>query len=79
MIADQVLSRIEYIHSKNYIHLGVKPDNFCIGQCGLIHAIDFGLSKRFINDSVHIPIREGYPLRGNSCYASINNHLGYGS
>ena len=52
MVSYQMLKRIEYLHSKNFIHRDVKPDNFLIGRnsrSNLIYLIDFGLSKRFMH------------------------------
>lgn len=31
LLADQLISRIEHIHSKNFIHRDIKPDNFLMG------------------------------------------------
>lgn len=48
MLAEQMISRIEFIHSRSFLHRDVKPDNFLIGlgkKSHTVHVIDFGLSK----------------------------------
>ena len=46
ILADQLLCRLEIIHTKCYIHRDIKPDNFLMGK-GLrkhmVYVIDFGL------------------------------------
>jgi len=77
------ISRIEYIHSKNFIHRDIKPDNFLMGlgkKGNLVYVIDFGLAKKYRDSKTHqhIPYRENKNLTGTARYASINTHLGIG-
>lgn len=81
MLADQMLHRLEYMHSRSYIHRDVKPDNFLIGTGSrkhICHIIDFGLAKKYQDprSGRHIPYLEGKNLTGTARYASILTHLG---
>ena len=81
MLADQMLQRIEFIHSRHFLHRDIKPDNFLIGigkKQHYVYVIDFGLAKRFRDPKTgeHIPYRDGKNLTGTARYASVNTHLG---
>lgn len=80
MVSEQMLARIEYIHSRYILHRDIKPDNFVIGAGSKQHkvfVIDFGLAKKYIGrDGKHIPYKEGKSLTGTARYASVNTHLG---
>lgn len=81
LLADQMISRIDFIHSRDFIHRDIKPDNFLMGlgkKGNLVYIIDFGLAKKFRDSRTmkHIPYRENKNLTGTARYASINTHLG---
>ena len=45
-MAESILA-VEYVHSLNYIHRDLKPDNILIDENGHIKLTDFGLCKPF--------------------------------
>ena len=76
MIADQMLTCIQYLHEKNFIHRDLKPENFLIGRnndSNKIYLIDFGLSTKYrdLHFHYHIPFSSGKNLIGTARYASI--------
>ncbi|XP_042403894.1 casein kinase 1-like protein 2 isoform X2 [Zingiber officinale] len=81
MLADQMLNRVEFVHSKSFLHRDIKPDNFIMGlgrRANQVYIIDFGLAKKYRDTSTHqhIPYRENKNLTGTARYASVNTHLG---
>ncbi|XP_037941117.1 casein kinase I-like [Teleopsis dalmanni] len=82
LLADQMITRIEYLHSHGFIHRDIKPDNFVMGQgaeSDIVHIIDFGLTKKFRDASTlkHIPYTKNNSLIGTARYVSINTHMDF--
>ncbi|OBT82430.1 hypothetical protein VE02_08921 [Pseudogymnoascus sp. 03VT05] len=80
LLADQLILRIEYIHSKSFIYRDFKPENVMMGiaNSNIVYMIDFGTAKAYCDPQtgLHIPYRENKSLTGTSSYVSINTHLG---
>ena len=81
MIADQIIERLEHLHTKHVIHRDIKPHNFLMGLSrnqNLVHIIDYGLVTlyRDSDTQAHIPYQEGMDLCGTARFASINTHNG---
>ncbi|EDV95467.1 casein kinase I [Drosophila grimshawi] len=81
MLADEMVQRLEQVHSRGFVHRDVKPRNILIGRnlsCKRLHLIDFGLSKKCWDPitSTHIPYREDRTLTGTARFTSINSHEG---
>lgn len=83
MLADQLICRLEYIHSKNAIHRDIKPENCLMGvgrQGNLLYVTDLGLATEGRTAQAEAPIRRSRKanLVGTARFASVNGHLGVG-
>ena len=58
MAIDQIIDRIQWIHSKKLVYNDVDPENFLIGlgqKADKIFMVDFGSCKKFVDgDGSHI-------------------------
>lgn len=62
-IAETILA-VEMVHSLNYIHRDLKPDNLLIGKDGHVKLSDFGLCK-------HVEIKP----KSNNVYENLRKDL----
>ena len=80
-LGDQMICRIEFLHSRYLVHRDIKPDNFLMGlnnNKSIVYICDFGLCKQFRDQNgKHIKFKDGKSLIGTARYTSINSHLGY--
>jgi len=75
LIADQALSRIEYIHSQSYAHRDIMSENLVIGLGkfgNLLHLINFGSSKYVHLNVGNVPYK---PLPSFSADLSQRHHF----
>ena len=81
MVMIQCLERLKNLHDKGIIHRDMKPENFVIGRKNkerTIYLIDFGLSKKYINDNNnHISMKKDRNIIGTVRYISMNTHQGF--
>lgn len=78
-IGIQIITRLEQIHRKGFVHRDIKANNFmtgCAEDKKTVYIIDFGLAKRFrdLKTGQHIAIKGGKSLVGTARYASIASH-----
>ena len=84
-IALQMISRIEFLHSKGFIHCDIKPENFALGrddsensnENNIVYLIDYGLVEPYLNlkTKMHKLAKEKKGHKGTMDYCSMNSHL----
>lgn len=81
MLFDQLINRLQYIHSKHIVHQDIKPENLLMGtgRCGnVVYVTDFGLAT-FSSDRYKQHPRTQKPrLTGSAYFASVTGHYGQG-
>ncbi|KAJ8080622.1 hypothetical protein AAF712_003007 [Marasmius tenuissimus] len=79
-IAMQVISRLEFMHSRGLLHRDIQLGNCVVGlppNDKLIYMIDFGFSKRYIDPYTHRHIPDSKAKRdfiGNYWFTSVGVH-----
>jgi serine/threonine protein kinase len=75
LCGEQILHRIELLHSKGIVHRDIKPENFLVGVGKKVHhiyIIDFGLSTFYYKEAAHVQQGKKEQMTGTARYTSIN-------
>ena len=69
ILSKQIINIISHVHSRGILHRDIKSDNFMMGykDSDQIYLIDYGLSKSYLDNNIHVEC-----LSNNSCIGSYN-------
>ena len=71
-IIKKTITIINYIHDAEYLHRDIKPLNICLNTSNEPFLIDFGISKKYIENRVHIDCKQIKTIIGSYAFCSIN-------
>jgi serine/threonine protein kinase len=77
IIGIQIIKRIQTLHEKCLIHRDIKPSNFIFGignNTNKLFLVDFGFTKRYDYDGVHIVETNIKNIIGSPNFVSLNVH-----
>lgn len=78
-IGEQMIQRLNTLHSKGLLHRDIKPSNFLFGlkDPHVLYLIDFGFCKRFMFGKNHIEFKKTSDIIGTINFISLNVHKCY--
>lgn len=74
-IGIRLLEILEFMHDNGVCHCDIKPENIMINsKFNRIYLIDFGLSRYYMKNGKHIPIRDDVNVGGTLRYMSVHTN-----